>query len=261
MKPPFSYYGGKQKLVSTILPLIPEHTLYSEPFAGGAAIFFAKEQSEIEVLNDTNKELINFYQVLQQDFLALEKKVKITLHSRTLHSDARVIYYNPHLFKDIDRAWAVWVLATQSFSSILDGSWGYDKTKRNTSTKKIINKAKLLTEEYAIRMQNAQLECADALYIIKSRDSDQAFHYVDPPYFNSDCGHYGGYTEQDMRSLLELLSNCKGKFLLSSYPSDLLAEYTKKNNWHTKSIVQKVSVNKGSGKLKTEVMTANYAIE
>ncbi|MBA3830125.1 MAG: DNA adenine methylase, partial [Taibaiella sp.] len=52
-------------MASTILPLIPEHVLYNEPFSGGAAILFAKELSEIEVLNDTNGELINFYKVIQ----------------------------------------------------------------------------------------------------------------------------------------------------------------------------------------------------
>ncbi len=42
MKTPITYYGGKQKLVSKILPLIPEHKLYAEPFVGGAAVFFGK---------------------------------------------------------------------------------------------------------------------------------------------------------------------------------------------------------------------------
>ena len=60
-KTPISYYGGKQKLLSTILTKIPEHTLYCEPFLGGAAIFFGKQPSEIEVINDTNKEMMNFY--------------------------------------------------------------------------------------------------------------------------------------------------------------------------------------------------------
>ena len=64
LKTPISYYGGKQRLVKTILPNFPTHTLYAEPFCGGAALFFAKEASEIEVLNDTNSELINFYRVL-----------------------------------------------------------------------------------------------------------------------------------------------------------------------------------------------------
>ena len=84
LKTPISYYGGKQKLVSTILPLIPAHKMYVEPFVGGGAIFFAKEPSHIEVINDTNKELINFYNILQNRFVELQKMVAVTLHSRTL---------------------------------------------------------------------------------------------------------------------------------------------------------------------------------
>lgn len=260
MKSALTYYGGKQKLVSTILPLFPEHILYSEPFAGGAALLFAKEPSEVEILNDTNKELINFYKVIQQDFISLQKKINITLHSRKLHQDASVIYNNPHLFNDLDRAWAVWVLASQSFASIIDNTWGYDKT-RNTSTKKIINKGIQFTEEYAIRLQNVQLECADALYIIRSRDHANAFHYCDPPYFNSDCGHYGGYSIVDFERLLQLLSEVKGKFLLSSYPSELLDKYIKRHKWYQIQVRQQVSVNKGAGKVKVECMTANYFIQ
>lgn len=263
MKPALTYYGGKQKLASTIVPLIPDHVLYNEAFCGGAAILFAKEPSTIEILNDTNSELINFYKVLQQDFVSLDKKIKITLHSRRLHQDASVIYSNPHLFSSLDRAWAVWVLASQSFASMLDGSWGYDKTKKNSTTKKVVNKGIQFTEEYAIRLQNVQLENADAIYIIQSRDSEEAFHYCDPPYFNSDCGHYKGYTEADMRRLLDTLASIKGKFLLSSYPSALLDEYVNKYGWHVKTVQSLVSVNKGAGngKLKTEVMTANYPLE
>jgi DNA adenine methylase len=259
MKPPFSYYGGKQKLVSTILPLFPEHVLYNEPFAGGLALLFAKEPSEVEVVNDTNTELINFYRVVQQDFVSLFQEVKITLHSRRLHRDASVVYNNPHLFTPLKRAWAVWVLATQSFASIIDSSFGYDKTK-NTATKKVINKGFDFTEEYAVRLQNVQIECADALYIIKSRDHAEAFHYCDPPYFNSDCGHYGGYKESDFKALLELLSSVDGKFLLSSYPSDILQEHVQANGWYQITKSQMVSINAKSGKLKpkTEVLTANY---
>lgn len=65
-KTPISYYGGKQKLATKILSRIPKHILYCEPFLGGAAIFFAKEPSAVEVLNDTNKELMNFYRVLKK---------------------------------------------------------------------------------------------------------------------------------------------------------------------------------------------------
>jgi DNA adenine methylase len=259
MKTPMTYYGGKQKLVSTILPMFPEHLLYNEPFCGGAALFFSKPPSEMEVLNDLNQELINFYSVMKQDFISLQKKIAITLHSRMQHKDAGVIYNNPHLFNSLDRAWAVWVLASQSFASMIDGTWGYDKSK-NTTTKKIINKGVQFTEEYAIRLQNVQLECTDALYIIRSRDNKQAFHYCDPPYYNSDCGHYGGYSIHDFEALLKVLAEVEGKFLLSSYPSELLSKYMKRYGWYQKQVTSQVSVNKGKGKLKVECMTANYEI-
>lgn len=108
LKTPISYYGGKQTLATKIISLIPEHVLYCEPFIGGGAIFFAKQPSEIEVLNDTNKEMMNFYRTVQNDFVGLEKEIRITLHSRDLHRKAAVIYNYPDLFSEIKRAWAVW---------------------------------------------------------------------------------------------------------------------------------------------------------
>ena len=57
--------------------------------------------------------------------------------------------------------------------------------------------------------------------------------YCDPPYFNSNCGHYDGYTESDFRELLDTLASIKGKFILSSYPSQILKEYCKKHNYHS----------------------------
>lgn len=261
MKTPISYYGGKQNLASIILKLIPQHEMYCEPFIGGAAIFFAKPKSKIEIINDTNKEMINFYKVVQTDFTSLEKEVMITLHSRDLHRKAKVIYANPDMFSDLKRAWAVWTLANQSFASGLDKDWGYDIVK-NTSSKKIMNKRESFTFDYA-RLQDVQLECNDALRIISSRDNINAFFYCDPPYHNSNCGHYDGYSLEDFENLLRLLSGLKGKFLLSSYPSPLLKQYTKEFGWHTQSVEQTVSIanNHGkAGKPKTEMLTANYPI-
>jgi len=262
LKTPISYYGGKQSLAKKIISLIPEHVLYCEPFIGGGAVFFAKEPSEVEVLNDTNRELMNFYKTVQNDFVGLEKEIRITLHSRDLFSKASVIYNYPDMFSEIKRAWAVWVLSSQSFSAQLDGSFGFDKSKQ-TTTRKIINNRDRFTEEYAIRLQNVQLESADALYVIRSRDTKKSVFYLDPPYFNSDCGHYNGYSEQDFENLLIQSSKIEGKFLLSSYPSDVLSRYTKANKWYTWSVEKGVTVNnKGGGyqKRKVEVLTANYPI-
>jgi DNA adenine methylase len=115
---------------------------------------------------------------------------------------------------------------------MLDGSWGYDKVKGTTS-QKINNKREGFTMDYAIRIQNVQIECTDALRVIRSRDYKAAFHYLDPPYYNSDCGHYDGYSVDDFEALLKTLEQLEGKFLMSSYPSELLKSYSVKNNWKT----------------------------
>jgi len=261
MKTPLSYYGGKQQLAKIILGMIPGHRIYCEPFLGGAAIFFAKEPSPVEIINDTNGEIINFYEVLKRDFIALEKEVAISLHSRKLHSQARAIYENPELFDRIKRAWAIWVLANSSYGCKLDGGFGYDRS--GGSSKKLANKRESFTEDYAIRLQNVQIECGDALKIIRSRDSDEAFFYCDPPYVGSDQGHYDGYTQEDFDTLLETLESIKGKFLLSSFRNKALAEFTRRNGWHTIELKMACSMSHDSKnhRGKIEVLTANYPIQ
>ena len=91
MKTPITYYGGKQTMLKYILPLIPEHIIYTEPFCGGCAVFFAKEPSKYEVINDINSELVNFYRVMKSNFDELQLKVDATLHSREAQAHARHI--------------------------------------------------------------------------------------------------------------------------------------------------------------------------
>ncbi|MBI5598654.1 MAG: DNA adenine methylase, partial [Deltaproteobacteria bacterium] len=62
------WIGGKRRLAPQILPLFPQHTCYVEPFAGGAALFFLKEPSKAEVLNDVNLDLVTLYRVVQNHF-------------------------------------------------------------------------------------------------------------------------------------------------------------------------------------------------
>lgn len=261
IKTPISYYGGKQQLAARIINLLPEHNLYCEPFIGGAAVFFKKPPSPVEVINDTNQELINFYRVVQRDYTSLEKEIHISLHSRRLHKDASVVYNNPHLFSEVKRAWAVWVTANQSFGSKLDNSWGYDR-KKGSMSKKLKNKRESFTEAYAIRLGSAQIECADALYVINSRDCEGALFYLDPPYPDCNQGHYDGYSMDDFENLLRKLSAIKGRFLLSSYPYPILEKYTKDNGWFSQRFEMTKSIDAGAKvrKPKVEVLTANFKI-
>jgi DNA adenine methylase len=47
VKAAFSYAGGKQRMASRIVKLLPKHTVYVEPFVGGAAVLCAKPWPEV----------------------------------------------------------------------------------------------------------------------------------------------------------------------------------------------------------------------
>lgn len=57
LKQAFGSPGGKSRLAPKIIPMFPPHRIYVEPFAGGAAVYFRKEASEKEVLNDKDAEI------------------------------------------------------------------------------------------------------------------------------------------------------------------------------------------------------------
>lgn len=260
LKTPITYYGGKQTMLSMLLPLVPQHKVYTEAFVGGGALFWAKPKATLEVVNDINQMLVTFYRVCQTNYKELERMVKSTLHSRKLHRHAYVIYTNPELFSDLQIAWAVWVLSTQGFSGQLAASWGYDKSNQ-TVCKKITNKKREFTDLIMQRMEGVQVECTDAAKVIRIFDSPDTFHYVDPPYYNSACGHYDGYTEGEYRQLLETLAGVKGKFLLSSYPSAPLDEFVQAHGWHQLKVNKRIAVSGAAKGTKTEVLTANYPLK
>jgi DNA adenine methylase len=242
--------------------MIPEHQVYCEPFCGGAAVFFAKEPSRVEIINDCNGEIINFYEVLKLNFSALEQEIKISLHSRKQHHHAEVIYANPEMFDRVKRAWAVWMLANISYGCKLNGSFGYDRT--GISSKKMANKRSSFNVDYAIRLQQVQIECCDALRIIHSRDTPKTFFYLDPPYVGTEMGHYDGYTQTDFDALLELLKGIRGKFLLSSFRNKALTDFARKNGWHSVELRLASAMTHGGGRTvrdKVEVLTANYPIK
>lgn len=258
MRTPITYWGGKQQLAPKILPLIPAHVTYVEPFFGGGAVFFQKEKSEVEIINDLNRFVVNFYRVAQTEFDALREMIQATPHSRARYADAVVMYESPHLFDDVERAWAFWCLANQSYSGNLCSGWAYGTTGDATE-KRLDNKREAFDDELRVRLARVQIECTDALRIIEYRDRPTTFFYVDPPYFNSDMGHYGGYSEADFEALLVALGKIEGKFLLSSYPSDALKKHVASNSWHQIELTMKTQ-GSTKRKAKTEVLTANYPI-
>ncbi len=260
LKTPIGYYGGKQNLLKEIIPLIPEHHTYVEPFFGGGAVYFGKHPSPMEIINDLNDNVINFYWVLKNQYKGLIKEVKGTLHSRSTQKLANSILYYPKYKNKIKRAWAFWVMCTQSYSNDPRKNAGFAYDTLGSTTKKVVNAKENLISNFGERLSKTQVECTNAIKVIKSRDSKDTFFYIDPPYVSSNCGSYSGYSLEDFKLLLDTLSSIKGKFLLSSYPEEVLLEYRKKKKWFSKDLVKRLSVygKRKTAKHKKECLTANY---
>lgn len=257
MKTPISYYGGKQTMLKHILPLIPEHTLYTEAFCGGAAVLFAKRPVGAEIINDINMELTNFYWCAQVYYPDLKREIDKTLHSRNVHEHAAHINQYPQFFSPVERAWAVWALCKMSFASMIDGSFGYDFS--GGVPKKLRNAKDEFTVTLSKRLEHVTIESRNALDVIATYDCSNAFHFVDPPYINSDCGHYDGiFSEQNMEQLLRLLETVKGKFMLTMFPYDMIEDYARKNGWIINRVERTISASKTNRRKQEEWMVCNY---
>lgn len=254
---PISYYGGKQTMLPYILPLIPQHEIYTEAFFGGGAVFWAKEKAKTEIINDFNANVYNFYRVLQTNFAELKALVEHSIVSREAYKSALVIYHSPFVFSEIQRAWAFWYATNCGYSNQVGNC---RITTNGKSSSVLANKIATFTDIYSTRLQNVQIDNTDACEVIALRDTPNTFHYIDPPYVGAKQGHYGGYEQEHFNELLYTLTTVKGKFLLSSYPNDKLTEYVERYGWYQRELSLSLGSSNHIGRKRTEVLTANYPI-
>ncbi len=219
MKPPFSYYGGKQRIASKIIPYIPKHTVYAEPFCGGATILFKKPWPDVtatkhyrEYINDSNKEVINFFRQLRDNGEQLCRMLEIMPRSENEHAIAKS--KNPN-WTDLERAYYFFTNISQSFSNRLSAGWGREVFGDNLASKWTTKTYNL--SDYLTRMKYVNIACQDALKFIEQYDSPQTFFYCDPPYPNTYQGHYKGYTINDFKNLVDKLKDIQGSAILSCY--------------------------------------------
>ncbi len=177
-----------------------------------------------------------------------------------MHAHAIHIYTYPHFFEPAQRAWAVWALSKLSFASMLDGTFGYDFS--GTMAKKMRNAKDEFTEHLCRRLENVTIENRDALQVIECYDTPGAFHFVDPPYVGSDCGHYTDtFGDADLERLLQLLERIEGRFMLTMFPNDTIAAYADRNGWTIHRIERTISASKDSRRRQEEWMVCNYQPE
>jgi DNA adenine methylase len=268
MRTPITYYGGKQRIAPTVISMMPKHRIYCEPFFGGGAVFFRKPQKGIEVINDHDNNLINFYLCTQNRFDELRDLIHQTLHSEAMYRHATDVWNGRTEADDIEKAWAVWLITNGSYGGSMNGGWRWCNGIRGGHAGTLIkNKREAFSGNLHQRLLEVQISCRDALSVIRDRDTPETFFYLDPPYPGCNQQHYSGYTHGNLEELLRILTKIKGKFILSNYWSDVLRTYVTENRWNFREIkinMQLVNLGRGTREKKTqyrtEVLVYNYPI-
>jgi len=226
-----SYYGGKQRLASKIAKLLPPHTVYGEPFAGGLAVMFAKglpivtrDDSYREAINDTNRALITLYRVCQDRAGRRELLIRLryTPFAKEEYRRAVAIYNDPEGHSDLDVAWATFVNLTMSFANKASSGWGFSMLGGNIVT--TYDNRKVRLAKTLARFSGVSIDCQDALTFIDTWDSPHTCFYCDPPYPDTTQGHYSGYSQEDFQRLVDKLSTCQASFVLSCYANQAVPE-------------------------------------
>jgi DNA adenine methylase len=207
---PLPYVGGKNRLATKIISLLPEHTTYVEPFAGGAQVLFHKPPSNVEVLNDLDFDVVNFFRVCQWHYEELVRYLRYCLVSRKLHE--LHVKTNPDTLTDIQRAGRFYYLQKNSFGGlVLKQRFHYGVVQRSNYN---LERIPEIIEQAHRRLQGVQIECLPYEKILAKYDRPTTLFYLDPPYWGPKLYRFN-FSEDDFRWLADRLRQIKGKFVLS----------------------------------------------
>jgi DNA adenine methylase len=250
MTGPLSYIGGKNRLAKRVISLFPKHTTYVEPFAGGAQVFFHKEPSEVEVLNDLDGEIVNFFRVCQWHYEELVRYLRFCLASRTLYQQLSAT--DPRLLTDVQRAGRFFYLQKNCYGGlVLKQNYHYCVTKRSNYNVDRIPQIMQATHD---RLQGVQIEALPYEKILERYDRPTTLFYLDPPYYDRKLYRFN-FTKADFQALSERLRKLKGSFILSL--NDVPEVRKIFSQFKIRSVALAYSAAKGRSKRYGEVIISN----
>ncbi|MBO8161328.1 MAG: DNA adenine methylase [Thermosipho sp. (in: Bacteria)] len=260
MNSPIKWQGGKYRLRKQINDLIPkDHICYCEVFGGAAWVLFYKKPSKVEVYNDINGELVNFFKVIKNKYNEFIKEFDYLLISREIFEDFKNM--DTSKLSDVKRAVRFYYLVHLSFGSRMT-NFVINPTRVAGQGKRILENLEKDILKAKQRLINTVIENRDFEKVIKSYDRNTTFFYLDPPYYETTGYETQGsnsFTTQDHERLKEVLSNTKGKWLLSINDTpeirDLYKDYYKLGV-NVKYSISSVSNSKDF----KELLIANYDI-
>jgi DNA adenine methylase len=247
-KPIIGRIGGKSLLkkiiVNSYFPENYEDMIYVEPFVGGGSIFFYKNKSRKEIINDLDKDVYNIYKGFQlYDGSKISKSINGTYNKEMFEK-----IKNSKPRTDYEKFIRLLILFRTSFFTKGESfSVGREKINSNFG------------DYYKNRLDNVTILNEDYKKVIKNYDTPNTFFYLDPPYEKSE-GLYT-YDEVNLNELYNILKNTKGKWLLS-YNNSEEAKKLFKNFYINQVTTQYTHPLKGGMPRKTiELLISNYQPE
>lgn len=262
---PIKYHGGKSYLAKQIISCMPPHTRYCEPYFGGGAVLFEKPCEGVsEFVNDIDEELANFWRVLRSTPDRMLRSLWATPLSFEVWDTATKIKADED---GVRRATSFFIRYRQSRQGLgEDFCTPTSRTRRgmNENVSAWLSAVECLPEAHE-RLKRVEIRCQEATSFIRELDSPETLHYCDPPYLHEtrSRGCRDSYshemTEEQHKALLFELAQCKGKFILSGYPSELYERWRASMGfWRVDiEIDNKASSSKKKAK-KTECLWMNF---
>ncbi|AZF24517.1 DNA adenine methylase [Pseudomonas sp. R2-60-08W] len=204
------WMGGKRRLSKRLLALFPDHECYVEVFAGGAALYFKREQpAKVEVLNDLNGDLVNLYRVVQHHLEEFVRQFKWALSSRQIFEWQKMTA--AETLTDIQKAATFFYRQHHAFGAKSTGqTFGTATTGRAINLLRIEENLSLAWQ----RLSGTYVENLPWLKCAQKYDRPHTFHYMDPPYWETQG--YGAEFGFDQYELMaEFMRACEGKVMVS----------------------------------------------
>ena len=248
---PLSYIGGKNRLAKKIISMLPEHIAYVEPFAGGAQVLFHKPPSNVEVINDLDFDVVNFFRVCQWHFDELIRYLRFSLISRRvfeLHRDT-----NPATLTDVQRAARFFYLQKNAFGGlVVKHNYHYGVTQPPNFNPDRIPE---IIEQTHRRLARVQVESRPYQDILIKYDRPTTLFYMDPPYWRRKLYKFN-FNDDDFRQLEARLSKIRGKFILSLDDNPEVRNIFRK--WRIMEAKLAYTAQRHAGKTYSEVLITNF---
>ncbi|ANN78897.1 DNA adenine methylase [Bordetella flabilis] len=210
-QPIIPWIGGKRRLADRILPYFPEHSCYVEPFAGGAALLFARGlPAEVEVLNDINGELVNLYRVVQHHLEEFVRQFKWALSSRQVFKWQKET--RPETLTDIQRAARFYYLQQNAFGARVE-SQSFGTATTSPPGLNLLRLEESLSAAH-LRLASVYIENLPWYECVERYDRSHTLFYMDPPYWKTE-GYGFDFPFEEYERMAALLPSLKGRAVIS----------------------------------------------